>query len=202
MRRFVIALLAFPLLLLATPSGAASRGELHKKDLTGDANGLNGQAIGLPVPATSTAPASVASADIVALDVVTKYKTVKGKRVPRATAVTLSLAGPVPTGAQFVITASLSAPCDDKNKRIQLGYGDSVAIQTGLAICSNPDSTGNSETIGYVDVVDKPKGKITWILEMGQKPGNTMTNFDVSSTVFVVGVFDEFRPKGTFTYAR
>jgi hypothetical protein len=203
MRRSVIALLFVPVLLMATPSSAASRGELHAKEMSGDANGLNSQGIGLPIPATATPPVSLAGADITRLDVVTRYRTVKGKRIPRATVVTLSLAGPVQAGVNFVITANVGGggTCDDTNKRIQLGYQVvGSQYESALAICQTPSAT-NSETIGYLEV-DAAKGKISWVLEMGQKPGHTLTDFAVSSTVFVAGVFDEFNPRGTFTYAR
>ena len=188
------------MLLLVTPSDAASRGELHAKDLVGDANGINGQGFNQGLGGMSTSPASIAGADIARLDVTTRFKTVKGKRQPKATVVTLSLSGPVQTGVNFVITANSSHTCDGTSKRIQLGYQNQGVQTLRLAICQKSGGT-NSETIGFVEE-NPAKGKISWVLDMGQKPGHTLTGFDVSSTAFVLGVFDQLSPTGTFTFAR
>ncbi|MBV9097016.1 MAG: hypothetical protein JO079_03070, partial [Frankiaceae bacterium] len=80
-RRMALAVAAAAAVTLTHPAGAAApkSGDLHVTDPTGDANGINGQGIGAPVPSQSTGPASVAGADITSIDLKTLWVG-KGKK--------------------------------------------------------------------------------------------------------------------------
>lgn len=176
------------------------------KDVKGDANAINGQGIELlPGPGTSTAPASVAGADLVSLDVTTRTKTIKGKKVAQGITITLTLGGPVQQGVNYGGTLISSVPCDENNSHtIQVGYEDLKEQQTALVDCQKPTGSGSAtatESVGYTNV-DAAAGKITWVIDqVPMRRGLALSNFQLTSSVFVLGVFDEFYPAGRFTYA-
>src|SRR4051794_22480308 len=91
----------------AQPAMAAPRTGLHVSDPAGDANGINDQGLGEPVPSVpsvSTSPASVSGADITKIDLVTDFIR-KGKaRKASGFDVVLKLAGPVQKGTIVTVT--------------------------------------------------------------------------------------------------
>ena len=90
MRRTLLATPLVGLGLRALPAGAATRPQVT--DPIGDANGLNSQSIGLPVPSQATSPASVKGSDITSLALVTGYRKVGSRKVPRSVSLVLTLA--------------------------------------------------------------------------------------------------------------
>ena len=198
MRPVLVALTAAGLLFATLPAQAAAKGDLHITDLAGDANGINDQELALPIPPKSTAPASIASADILGIDVTTDYHKVGSKRVARGTKVVLRLAGPVQVGINYGVTATAPASCGDSTT-IQLGYESLAKTRTALAVCQAADPAGTGTTIGTTDTSGNT---ITWIIAFGMKPGQVITHFYASSSVFVAGVFDACSSNGRYIYAK
>lgn len=189
---------AVPASAAKTPPPPPAPKGLHFTDAAGDANGVNSQGFGLPVPSTSTSPLSVGGADIVGVDVVTLFKKVGKKQVPNGTALTLKLAAPVQAGVLFTITANVPSTCDGTDTVVQLGYGGPG--NTSLAVCQAPAGK-TAPSIGTAEV-DAAKTSITWTFDATLKPGQVMTDFSVTSSVFVFGVFDESLEAGPYTYAK
>ena len=185
---------AVTLLVLAHPSGAATRG-LHLTDPTGDANGINGQGFGLPLPSTSTGPAEVAGADITGMDLVNRFRGAGKTRKPSGFDVTLHLAAPLQQGTVITVTMESSAPCGDTST-MQLGAGTSA-----LAICQSSKAGSAGATIGTTEV-STDKKSITWSIDGIFKAGTKVSSIAASSSVFVLGVFDELNSDATFTYGK
>src|SRR4051794_32908159 len=131
-RRIALAIAAAALAISAHPAGAATRPGLHITDAAGDANGINGQGFGAPVPSQSTSPASVAGADITRVDLVTRFVGKGRHRKADGFDVTLKLAGRLQQGTVVTVTMDTSRPCGPSST-IQLGYGTSK-----LATCQSP----------------------------------------------------------------
>ena len=181
-------------LVAALPAGAAhAKPGLHITDPTGDANGLNGQDVGLPVPSESTAPADVSGDDITKIDLVTDFIGKGKKRKAAGWHVSLTLAAPLQKGTLITVTMDSSAPCGPSST-IQLGYGTS-----SLAVCQTGGTT--NDTIGSYEASADGK-TITWYLDPVFKPGTTISNIYASTSVFVFGVFDEATSQGIFTYGK
>ena len=198
MRRTALALAAAATVFAGQSAHAAAK-PLVLADLTGDANGVNSQAIGLPLPPTSTAAASVKGADIVSLTLTNVFKG-KGKLAkPAGMTVTLKLNGAIQQGVNFVVTMDTSTPCGPSST-IQLGYEDAPLLNNGLAICQSADAGGDSATIGSTSV-DAEKGVITWTIDGSVlSKGTKVSGIEASSTVFVLGVFDDLISDKVFTY--
>jgi hypothetical protein len=195
MRRLpAFAVTATALLVLAHPSAAVTK-RFHIADPTGDANGVNGQGFGMPVPSAATGPAEVAGADIVGLELVNRFKATGKARKASGFDVVLHLAAPLQQGTVITVTMDTSAPCGGSN-RIQLGAGTS-----SLATCQPATTTGSGTTIGTTEVSSDRKS-VTWSLDNLFKAGTKVTNFYASSSVFVLGVFDEATSDAAFTYGR
>jgi hypothetical protein len=191
----LVAVAAALVLSVAHPSGAATS-KLHISDPAGDANGVNGQGIGLPAPGRSTAPAQVAGADILGIDLVNRFKTVGKVRKPNGFTVTLKLAAPLQSGTVLTVTMVGSALCGE-SKTIQLGAGTSA-----LAICqsANP-AKGSSTTIGTTEL-SRDRKTVTWQIDNIYKAGVRVSDINASSSVFVLGVFDEVASGAVFTYGK
>jgi hypothetical protein len=185
---------AVALIALAAPSGAAAR-RFHIADATGDANGINGQGIGLPLPSTATGPAELAGADITGIDLVNRFRGAGKARKASGFDVTLHLAAPLQQGTVITVTMVTSAPCGDSST-IQLGAGTSA-----LAICQSSKTGSAGATIGSTEV-SADKKSILWSIDNLFKAGTKITSFYASSSVFVLGVFDEAASDATFTYGK
>jgi hypothetical protein len=195
MRRLpALAATAAALLVLTHPSAAAAQ-RFHIADATGDANGTNSQEIGLPVPSVATGPAEVAGADITGIDLVNRYKGTGRLRKPSGFDVVLHLAAPLQQGIVITVTMTASASCGDSST-IQLGAGTS-----SLAVCQASKPTGKSITVGTMEVAGDRRS-ITWTIDNVFKAGTRISDFYASSSVFVLGVFDEAESQATFTYGR
>ena len=177
------------------PAGAATKPGLHIADTVGDANGLNGQDFGAPLPSTSTSPASVAGADITGVDLVTRFVGRGKHRKADSFDVVMKLAGPLQKGVQITVTMTTSTPCGDSNT-IQLGYGTSK-----LAVCQSAAGSTTSDNIGSYDA-STDLTTITWTIDPIFKAGTRITNFYASTSVFVLGVFDEVTSSAVFTYGK
>lgn len=182
---------------IAHPAGAATPPGLHVADLLGDANGVNSQDLGLPLPATST-PAAVKPLDIAGFDVVNLFKG-KGKtRKPAGFTFRLRFAGPLQDGVNVTVTMATSTPCGESST-IQLGYQKTPALTNALAICQSADPSGSSTTIGATEVAADGTS-ITWTMDKVLPARTAITDFSASTSVFVVGVFDELTSDRTFVY--
>jgi hypothetical protein len=183
--------------LLAHPAGAATAPGLHVPDLVGDANGVNSQGLELPLPATST-PANVKGLDIAGFDVVNLYKG-KGKtRKPAGFTFRLRFAGPLQDGVNVTVTMDTSAPCGESST-IQLGYQKTPALTNALAICQSADPSGSSTTVGATEVAADGMS-ITWTMDKVLPARTQITSFSASTSVFVLGVFDDLNSDRTFVY--
>lgn len=200
MRRTALALAAVATVVAGQTAHAATK-PLVIADLTGDANGVNSQAFGLPLPATSTAAASVKGADIASVTVANVFKGKGRTAKPAGLTVTLRTVGALQQGVDYSMTMDLDQPCGGSS-RVQLGYENVPSLNNGLAICQSAQAGGTSTTIGSTSV-DAAKGVITWSLDGSAfGKGVRITDFAASATVFVVGVFDEVRSDKVFTYGR
>lgn len=193
--RAALAIAAAAIAISTLPAGAATKPGLHIADTVGDANGLNGQDFGAPLPSTSTSPASVAGADITGVDLVTRFVGRGKHRKADSFDVVMKLAGPLQKGVQITVTMTTSTPCGDSNT-IQLGYGTSK-----LAVCQGPAGSTTTSTIGSYDA-STDLTTITWNVAPPFKAGTTITNFYASTSVFVFGVFDEASSSKVFTYGK
>ena len=183
---------AVALLALAHPSGAATK-PFHVADAAGDANGLNSQSIGLPVPSTSTGGAEVKGADILGLDITNQFRGSGKTRKPAGFKVVLHLAAPLQAGTVLTVTMNTSVPCGPSST-IQLGAGT-----TNLAICQSEEPGGESTDIGTTQVVGND---VVWDLVNVFKAGTKIDTIAASSSVFVLGVFDEASTEAVFTYGK
>ena len=196
MRRHTTLILsaASALLVMAHPSSAAAK-PFTVTDAIGDANGVNSQSLGLPVPSTST-PADVSGADITKIEFVNYFKGTGKARKPMGFDVTLRLAAPLQQGVLVTVTMETSRPCGESST-IQLGYSAS----SKLAICQSADPGGTSTDIGSWEVSSDGKS-ITWSIQAVLKPGTKIDTINATTSVFVLGVFDEATSDDVFTYGR
>lgn len=127
----------------ALPGHAATAPKPQITDPSGDANAVNDQGVGAPIPSASTGPADDAAADIssVAFTSTFKIKKVKGKKVKVPTGFTATMklgAAPVPE-TFYRITTSIPS-CDS----LFIEYGTDVA--TGGTAMRCPALPGGDET--------------------------------------------------------
>jgi len=194
--RLALCAAAAAAIALGLPAGAAApKPGLHISDPVGDANGINDQGTGLPVPSASTSPASLSGADITSIDLRTEFVGKGKRRTTSGFDVTLKLNAPLQKGVLITVTMNSSASCGGSNV-IQLGYGTS-----SLAVCQGPSGSTTETKVGsYAASAD---GKsVTWFIGPIFKPGTKITNVAASTSVFVLGVFDEAASNGIFTYGK
>lgn len=194
-KRAALAAAAACVAIAAHPAGAATKPGLHITDPVGDANGVNSQGFGAPVPSHSTSPASVAGADVTKLDLVTHFVGTGKKRKAQGFDVVLKLAGALQQGTIVTVTMDSSAPCGDSST-IQLGYGTS-----SLAVCQGAAGSTTTTTIGSYDI-SADRTTITWSIDPVFKPGTKLSNIYAFTSVFVLGVFDEASSPAVFTYGK
>jgi len=202
MRRTPLALAAAAVCALVLPAHAAPAPQLV--DAVGDANGVNGQSIGLPLPGQSTSPASYGAADVVSVRMATVFKKVGRAKVAKGFTVTLQLADAPAQGVTYLVHAQVPSTCDGTNSDLTLNYLDYTATGANYADCQDPaDTTGENKTDLMVDVVaDASKHTITWTLDKLPKVGAKVGGVTANTSVFVLGVFDEAEGAGTFTYGK
>ena len=200
--RTPLALAAAAACALVLPAHAAPAAQLT--DVTGDANLVNGQAVGLPVPGQATSPASVGAADVVSVRMATVFKKIGRVKVAKGFTVTLQLADAPTNGVLYSVHAQVPASCDGTNTDLSLAYLEYGATRSNYAYCQDPsDATGANETDLLIDVhADTAKRTVTWTLDKLPKSGVKVTAVTANTSVFVLGVFDEAEGTGTFTYGK
>jgi hypothetical protein len=198
-RHLVLAGAAAGLLSLALPSSAAPKPQLT--DLVGDANGVNGQATGAPVPGVATAPADLAGADIVSVTMATVWKRIGSRKVPNGFSITMQLAGAPAELTTYNVSANVPGTCDGSNTQLTIGTWRNPAVEDHFANCGDPeDPTGASTDVEADYAEDAAKHTITWTIAKGMKKGDKVVGLTASSSVFVLGVFDEASGAKPFTY--
>lgn len=197
MRRPSVFAVLVTALALAHPAGAAAKPGLHVADPVGDANGVNSQGIGLPFPNVAS-PASAKGLDIVGFDVVNVFKG-KGKtRKAAGFTFRLRFAGPLQQGVNVTVTMESSRPCGETS-RIQLGYEKTPALATSLAICQSKTAGGNSTSVGVAEP-SADGTSITWTIDNVLPAKTVVSAFAASTSVFVLGVFDDLNSDKAFVY--
>ena len=184
---------------LALPASAAGGPQLT--DPTGDANGVNSQSIGLPVPSQTT-PAGVAAADIVSTSFTTTYKKVGKKQVPNGLRIVLTLAAAPQENTVYGVTATVPDGCDGKaGTDLSASYQLIAGVVSAFVTCG-PHGSAETTDIAMGDaVVDAAKKTITWDVSGDTlEPGSVFEEIAADTSVFVVGVFDEAKGDATYTY--
>lgn len=184
---------------LAVPASAAAP---QLTDPLGDANGVNGQTIGLPVPSQST-PAGVAAADIVSAALSTTYKKVGKKQVPEGVRIVLTLAAAPQQGTVYNVNASVASGCDTGGGTVlSASYQDvGPGIVSSFVNCAPAGSTETTDVAAGEAVVDAAKHTISWdVAGDGLKAGAVFEELTADTSVFVFGVYDEAKGDGTYTY--
>ena len=198
MRRTAVCAALAATTVLAHPGQAATTG-LSFTDPLGDANGVNDQAFGLPVPSTST-PADLASADITKVAFQTLYN--KRTRKPSAIQVTVTLAAAPDKTTDYNINATVPDGCDGgSGTALNLQYEAAGGLSPSTVVnCNGKATTGTAIGLGPA-VVDAAKHTITWTVDgTGFKPKGTVDSITVQSTVFVVGIYDSATADRTYRY--
>ena len=198
-RTLVLAGTLAGLLALVAPAPAAPAP--HVIDLAGDANGANGQAQGLPVPGTATAPASVGAADIVSVTLATVWRKVGSKKIANGFTVTMQLSEPPAQGIDYAVLAQVPSTCDGQRTHLSLNYLDHFgASDSHVASCTDW-SVGGAKTDMLLDVrADAAKKTVTWTLSKGLAKGAKVTSIKADTSVSAVGFFDEASGGKAFTY--
>jgi len=196
----VLAGTAAALLALVLPTSAAPKPQLT--DLAGDANGVNGQALGLPVPGVATAPASHAGADILSVTLATVWKKVGTRKRANGFSITLQLAAAPAEGTTYNISADVPGTCDGSGTHLTIGSWRNPLVENHFANCDSPgeDPTGTGTSVEADYAEDAAKHTITWTIAAGMAKGAKVLNVTAASSVFVLGVFDEASGSKPFTY--
>jgi hypothetical protein len=185
---------------LALPSEAAPAPKPQIVDTVGDANGLNGQAIGLPLPSVAT-PAGASMADIQSVRWSTVFKKVGRKRVARGMQVVLTLADAPQTGFYYSVGATVPATCDGAGTALVLTHVDEKASRVDTVSCQD-NATASSTNLGSDVVVDAAAHTITWTFDAGLKVGTRFTDLTAATSAFVVGVYDDAATATPYVYGR
>ncbi|MGN6475511.1 MAG: hypothetical protein ACTHK4_17960 [Mycobacteriales bacterium] len=143
---------------VALPSSAAApRAQIT--DPKGDANGLNDQGLGVPVPSTST-PVDDSGADIVSVLFQSTFVTKAHKKVPSGLTITLTLAAPPVPEHIYRVTANGST-CS--GNQLFFEYATTVgASPPGDARCPG---TVKSTDVAVTSVIAK-LNTITWTVPL------------------------------------
>ena len=159
--------------VVALPGHAATAPKPQITDPSGDANAINDQGLGSPVPSVpsvSTGPADDSAADISSVTFAStfKVKKVKGKtvKVPTGFTVTMKLgAAPVPE-TFYRITAAIPS-CTD----LFIEYGTDVAAGgTAMRCPALPGATGTDYSVPDAVVKDST---IVWTIPVSALPAGT-----------------------------
>lgn len=167
--RLVAAAAVAGIAVAAAPGYAAKAHKPQITDPAGDANGVNDQGIGAPIPSTAT-PADDSAADMtsVAFASTFKIKKVKGKtvKVPTGFTVTMKLgAAPVPE-TFYRITVAIPS-CED----LFLEYGTDVAAGGTAMRC--PALPGGDETDYTIPDAVVKSNTIVWTVPVAALSAGT-----------------------------
>jgi len=168
--RLVTATAVAGLVVAALPGHAATL-KPQISDPAGDANGLNDQGAGAPVPSQSTGPAEYAGADITKVAFVSTFKTTRahGKVIKKPTGFTVTMtlgAAPMPE-TFYRITAAIPA-CDS----LFIEFGTDAA--TGGTAMRCPALPGQDGGIDYTVPEAVQKGStIKWTVPVSALPAGT-----------------------------
>ena len=167
--RLVTSILIGGLVVAALPAHAA-KPKPQVTDPSGDANGVNDQALGAPVPSAGTGPASLAAADITGVTFATTFgkkkvhrKTVK---VVKGFTVTMALAA-APSLPNIIYRVSAAAAGCGTDVFFEYTSGGDTQVR-----CPNEDVTKDSTTYTSAPAVVKDK-TITWSLPVSAFPAGT-----------------------------
>jgi len=156
--------------LAAVPGNAAPAPKPQIIDPAGDANGVNDQDAGLPVPSQST-PADISAADITSVTFATTFKKEKldGKVVskPSGFTVTMTLSAAPTTPEIFYRVVAATAGCN----QVFFEYGTDVVAGGSAVRCPGTVPTKDKT---YSDAPAVIKGSsITWALPLSAFPVGT-----------------------------
>jgi hypothetical protein len=198
-RRLVPALALCLAAAVALPSEADSRPYL--RDPAGDANFLNDEKVGLPVPSTSTAPASLAQADITAVTLTTLYRGSGRQRRPAGTQVTMHLAGAPADGVEYEVVADWRGTCDGLRSSLSMYVLLDKQATIGSATCQSEDGASSNDVLQDY-AVDPTARTVSWRTRATMPPGARVVSVAADTCVFTVGVYDDARTDGSWTYGR
>jgi hypothetical protein len=173
------------LAVAAFPAHAASAPKPQITDPAGDANGVNDQGLGLPVPSSAT-PIDNSGADITSVLFQTTFVTKKVKKktvkVPSGFTVTLNLSAAPAVQTDFRVSAT-TAGCGSSGS-VRFEYSTSVAQTGGSADCF-----GLTTNTAYAGVTTAVKGSaITWTVPIKDFPVGTVFSGLNASTRSVFSV--------------
>jgi len=200
-RRLVTCLLA-PLALVAAafPSQAAPP-RPYLSDVTGDANGVNSQKVSLPLPQTSTAPASVGRADIVSVTLSTLYRGSGRSKRANGLQITMRLAEAPADGVTYEWSTDWRGTCDGLRSTLSGYLLIAREVTTGSATCTSADGSSSNDVLLDVQV-DPVARTVTWRTRPTMPRGARVESMTASTSVFVAGVYDEAWAAGAWSYGR
>jgi hypothetical protein len=184
---------------VAVPSLAATP-RAQVTDPQGDANGLNDQGLGLPVPSVST-PAEDQAADIVSVLFQSTFTTKAHKKVPTGMTITLTLAAPPVPEHIYRVTAT-GPTCS--SAQLFFEYTTTIGVSPpGTARCPG---TVKSTDVTVSSVVAKGN-TITWTVPLSAniQKGEHLTDLgadvrlELSKPGATVPAIDEASSTATFT---
>lgn len=204
MRRCALVVLTVAGLLAVTVPSRAIEPAAQLIDATGDANGINGQRFGIPVPSTSTSPASDGASDIVSVRFATVFKKGGNRSVPIAFTVTMTLAAAPRTGVLYGVRARVPKTCDGAGTDLYLDYEDLGSTPVDSVSCSDPAAVGgaSNDVAGGAAFVDAANHTITWTVDAGLKPGAVVDSLAADTSAFVLGLIDEATTTRTYVYGK
>lgn len=202
-RRFVALALAAGAATTAATTLPAVAGTEPKPQLTdpaGDANGINGQIFGLPVPSTPTGPASYAAGDITSVLFQSTFAKKGRKKVVTGFTATMTLAAAPDSETWYGITVDIPT-CPD---------GVTFAYSTQQLFGENNVSCFDNAASSITDLGAPPavvKGStITWTVPVAVMPkGTVLTNIGAHTGELVIGdepVIDDATTTATYTVGK
>lgn len=199
MRRLVLCLLVLAAVPLPPAAGAAPRPYLQ--DRAGDANGLNSQRLRLPLPESSTPPASLARADILSVTLTTVYRGTGRARRPNGLQVTMRLAEAPADGVMYTWSTAWRGTCDGHRSTLTGYLVMDGALSTATATCESADGTSSNDVLHDAQV-DAVARTVTWRTRPTMPRGSGVVSMSADTSVFIVGVYDEASADGSWTYGR
>lgn len=204
MRARLITLAALGGLALASFPAHAATAKPQITDPTGDANGINDQGVGAPIP-SEAGPADFSAGDITSVSFtstfVTRKVSGKLKRVPTGFTVKMALASAPTTPEVFYRVVASAADCTD----VFFEYGTDVATGGSTVRCP---ATPPAPSTTYSDAAAVVKGNtITWTLPLRAFPvGTTFTSLTAQTrfnpAVVTAPQIDAAASTATFTVGK
>lgn len=170
MRPRLIALAAAAGVAVAVLPAHAATPKPQITDPAGDANGVNDQGVGAPIPSKSTAPADDAGADITGVTFTSTFVTKKVRRkiVKTPTGFTVKMAlSAAPTPETFYRVVATIPGCT----QLFIEYGTDVAEGGTAMRC--PALPGAKETDYSIAPAVVKKNIITWTVPVSALPAGT-----------------------------